>query len=381
MLNDLNAMLKEGYTRRMAMVYLDTLEKEKCAGVFDHEYMVWAHSKGFFAESASAYQLNELNYKYYLSDYDYYKAWPLNAWQRIWINDKLTLKYMLANTEFSQYMPEYYHYTTGDKLVPLIDNKIAKGIQYSEFIEVLKSKGEIACKPCNGTTAQGFHRLSFCNDEFFIDLKRSMKQDVINFIKNHPNYIFTENLYPAEVFARIHSLIHTLRVLVINPSSIAPKIAAAYLRFGVKKNGEENFANYNLYRTKDDLNFFVNVDTETGVYENGKAIYVNRVVDMPCHPDSLVRVSGKISCWNECKKMIIGIANRLGPVEYMGFDIGITENGPKIMEINSHSGIKYLQLYRPFYKDNFMHDYFAQKLKEIDHMSENEKSTRNLILR
>ena len=31
-------------------------------------------------------------------------------------------------------------------------------------------------------------------------------------------------------------------------------------------------------------------------------------------------------------------------LSYLGFDIGITEDGPKLMEINSHSGVHYLQM-------------------------------------
>ena len=73
------------------------------------------------AESVAAYGLRENKIADYLSDYDYYRIWPLNSWNRIWINDKLTLKYMLADTEYSDFMPKYYYYMTPKGLKKLLD--------------------------------------------------------------------------------------------------------------------------------------------------------------------------------------------------------------------------------------------------------------------
>lgn len=68
------------------------------------------------------YGLTEENFTEYLSDYDYYRIWPLNSWTRIWVNDKMTLKYMLANTDLGDVMPKYYYYMSQDGLRALVDN-------------------------------------------------------------------------------------------------------------------------------------------------------------------------------------------------------------------------------------------------------------------
>lgn len=100
-------MMKDGFTIKMANFYHELMKKERNSGLWSDEFIDWAHNNGFLAESAVAYNLTEENKDDYLSDYDYLKIWPLNSWERIWINDKLTLKYMLFGTQLDKYMPEY----------------------------------------------------------------------------------------------------------------------------------------------------------------------------------------------------------------------------------------------------------------------------------
>ena len=51
------------------------------------------------------------------------------------------------------------------------------------------------------------------------------------------------------------------------------------------------------------------------------------------------------------------------------------------MEVNSHPGIKYMQIFKPLYDNEILAEYFERKLCEIDNMTENEKAKRNETLR
>jgi hypothetical protein len=51
------------------------------------------------------------------------------------------------------------------------------------------------------------------------------------------------------------------------------------------------------------------------------------------------------------------------------------------MEINSHSGIKYMQIFNPFLKDDYLRRYFLEKIEEINTLTVIEKRNRNMILR
>ena len=108
----LEEMLQDGFTRKFAQFYMSILESENQNTVFDPEYVHWAHERGFTAECASVLNLTDDNINNYLSQYDFNKVWPLNNWARLWVNDKLTLKYTLSSDRLKCYLPKYYYYTT-----------------------------------------------------------------------------------------------------------------------------------------------------------------------------------------------------------------------------------------------------------------------------
>ena len=58
------------------------------------ENKLWALQRGFTANRIKLYGLTEENYRFYLSDVDYFMMHPLNNFFAFWINDKVTLKYM-----------------------------------------------------------------------------------------------------------------------------------------------------------------------------------------------------------------------------------------------------------------------------------------------
>ena len=158
----MDELLKDGFSKKFASYYLGLAQKEYNNPAYSTDFVKWSHSHGFLAESAAAYGLTENNLSYFLSDYDYYKIWPINSWTRIWINDKLTLKYLLANTKYGSIMPKYYYYTTPKGLKKLLDApKQLESPSIEEFKAVLAEVGQFACKPCNGTTSLGFFRMSF----------------------------------------------------------------------------------------------------------------------------------------------------------------------------------------------------------------------------
>jgi hypothetical protein len=55
----------------------------------------------------------------------------------------------------------------------------------------------------------------------------------------------------------------------------------------------------------------------------------------------------------------------LSEVRFLGFDIVITEDGFKILEINSHQDISTFQCYYPLLVDNAASPFFNGLLKEL----------------
>ena len=373
---NIEQMLKDGYTRKFGNKYLRTISAEMTNSAYDQKYVKWAHEHGFFAECAYAYGLNDDNYKDYLSDYDYYLIWPLNSWQKIWINDKLTLKYMLADTEYGSIMPEYYYYNADGNMIALLDNPYkGKEFKFTDFVAILKKIGIMACKPCNGTTSLGFFKLSYEGGGFFKDDKEIEKSELESLIKAQKNYIFTEYIKPSQQFEAYSPLIHTLRIVVINEHGYDPKIICGYLRIPNSLSGSANY----IVLTGENVskyNIFMGLNTKTGEYGPGKLTYVDRVICSDIHPDLGIPLSGKIENYDELKHLVLGISERFNTCSYLGFDIGVTNKGFKCMEINSHPGIKYLQIFNPLLKNEQTKDFFNKKIDEILYMSAEDKKKR-----
>ena len=378
---DLNALLSEGFTRKYAEEYLNQAKREFSNSVFDKEYIKWCHQRGFLAESASVYDINEENIHEYLSDYNLSKLWPINNWTRIWINDKLTLKYMLSNTRYDSFMPRYYYYSSDEGLRKLLDapdqNKKADA---DDFLKTLIEKGEFACKPCNGSTSLGFIRLSYENGGIYANGEMIEKRKLEHFIDLHRNYLFTEYIRPNDQFAKYSNHIHTLRVVVLNTEGFNPEIIGGYLRIPHKESGE---ANYIILDDKniDQYNIMLDIDFTTGQFGNGKKVYCFKKEDISFHPDTEEKLEGKIEDIKTLRETILGISCRFNMLEWIGFDIGVTDNGFKCMEINSHSGIKYMQIYHPLLINPRIREFFEKKLQRIHSLSKEEIMKRNSIPR
>jgi glutathione synthase/RimK-type ligase-like ATP-grasp enzyme len=62
---------------------------------------------------------------------------------------------------------------------------------------------------------------------------------------------------------------------------------------------------------------------------------------------------------------LVEISQHLAPLTYLGYDIAITDDGFKIIDINSHQGIRMFQVYGPLLRENIAADYFNYHLESI----------------
>jgi hypothetical protein len=200
------------------------------------------------------------------------------------------------------------------------------------------------------------------------------------FIASHPNYVFTEYIHPSKQFNKYSDQIHTLRIVTLNTQGNNPQIIGGYLRLPNKNNGE---ANYTVLDGTDinKFNLFVELKAQSGEYGNAMKTFCNRVEGVARHPDTNEVIAGTIPNYDSLKQTILGIAQRFNTLEWLGFDIGVTNNGFKCMEINTHPGIKYMQIFRSLYADDITREYFMRKVHEIKALSEEDKLKRNIIAR
>lgn len=353
-------LIQNGFEEKFARYYLDGIELEQKNPLYDETYGAWAHSKGFPVNHAFAYGLNEQNLVNYCSKYDYDRLWPANSWSKIWIDDKLTLKYMLYGTKFSNLMPEYYFYSTKAGLRGLMDNPYPDNQDIGTLLQVIKDKGAIACKENNGSFGVGFFKLSYENNRFFMNEEVVDEQKIQEIVEGNPNYIFTEYLYPCEQLAKIHHMIQTIRVVVLNVHGNDPFIVSKHIRFGMDALGATNFKGEN---TAENFNLFAYVDLDNGHIGDAFNLYFNRIEQCSIHPDTKEKIDVTLPELRKVKEAALEIAKYFSNLEWLGYDFCITPNGIKIMEINSHPDLKMIQVMQPLYKVPEIKEWITKKMR------------------
>lgn len=370
-------LLKDGFCALRAKAYLQGLENERKAALFDADYIEWAQSHGFKAWTCKMYGL-EIGDSLdgYLSDYDYHRSFPLNSWERIWVNDKLTLKLVLNGTGCSHLMPDYYYYSTPRGLMPLSDTPF--GNSEVNFLSCLKKFGKLACKPNNGAGASGFCVLDYFDDCFYINGKMVSEAQIIEFVKNNPNYLFTEYLYPDEFWATYSDKVHTIRINVLNPRGNEPVIVNSHMRIPTSNCEVSNRVNY---ETEEEANLYVQINHETGAMQNATLCYASHFQKIDKHPDTNAPLDVFVNGYRECAAAAIQVCRLMPNLEWLGFDFAVTNRGIKIMEINTHADHTVDQMGKPGLSRRVIADYFAQKLAAIDNMTDEQRLQRNAIQR
>lgn len=375
---NLSLLEKEGFSTNRAKLFLNWLNKEIGSPHFPEEYITWAHENGFFAESAAWYNFKQgTQTSSYLSDYDYNLIFPLNDWGRIWVNDKLTLKMALHGTRFSHIMPDYYYYTSKNGLCSLMDNE--HGNSLANFINALKQYKTFACKPNNGAMAAGFAKLDYCDVQkcFFINNIPTNELGITDFVTSHPNYLYTEYIVPSSQFINFSPIINTLRINVLNTNTSTPQIISSWIRIPTTA---AIISNRVSLASAEDYNFIVKVNSETGELIQAKRMYANKAIDAETYPSSL-SYHFTIDNWDTLKKDILGISKYFGTLEWLGFDIGVSDKGFKLMEINTHAGISYTQAFDPLLSHPVAGPYLKDRINQIKSLPLHEKNKRNCIQR
>lgn len=310
----------------------------------------WAMTKGFFPGRIKLYGLNEDNYRDYLPDWNYFMLHPLNHHFKIWVNDKLTLKYILNSNDCQSSMPEYYLYVENDgSFTYLMD--VPDGIKKdNDFIfNLLKEKGCLAIKPNSGTSGGlGFIKLEIKDNILYENNKPINLERFKEIVSNLPNHIVTEYVHQHDELAKIWKDSEcTLRVIMVKEPVVNSfdeaewSCIVSYARFGSSVSGGAS----NLSSGGIGIGF----DFETGKYNDFSIRYKKFCPDgntiLYQHPDTGVTWKGEgLPNWDYVKQMLKKICSHISSLSYLGFDVIITNDGMKLCEINTHPAGDYEQV-------------------------------------
>jgi hypothetical protein len=143
------------------------------------------------------------------------------------------------------------------------------------------------------------------------------------------------------------------------------KCLISYARFGTKMScGASNLSSGGVG---------VGFDFETGLFNDFSIRYKRFCVDgkwkQDKHPDTGIVWKGNgLPNWDFVKNKILQVCQHISSLEYLGFDVIITESGMKLCEINTHPALDYEQVIcGPVLVDEDARQYFESKEpREID---------------
>lgn len=362
----LELVIARGMDKKWARMFIKKLADDERAFPVDDEMRKACLRRGFYPGRASLYGVTEEGLANYLPDYPYFMIHPINHHFRIWINDKLSLKYTLNSCGCAELMPDYYLYVENNGNYTYLMDAPADIMRDEQFLlNLLKQKGTLAIKPNSGTSGgRGFMKVQWQKDCIWVNNKPITMDEWREIGMQLQNCIVTEYAKQHHDLDRIwpHSEC-TLRVIMVKLPQGTPYEQArwhnivSYARMGSSVSGGAS----NLSSGGIGIGF----DFETGQLKDFGIRYKKFCPDgnYVCyeHPDTHVAWKDcKLPNWDYAREKIMQTCQHIGSLDYLGLDIILTEDGMKYCEINTHPAADYEQIMcGPILADDNARAFFA----------------------
>ena len=346
----LQLLKDEGMDKKWSRMFVKKLSDDEKAFPADDQTKKWAMSRGFFPGRVMLYGLTEENYKDYLPDYNYFMMHPVNHHFRIWVNDKLTLKYVLNSNGCEQTMPKYYLYVENNGDYTYMMDAPADIPKDKDFLfNLMKKEGTIAAKPNSGTSGgRGFMKLEYRDGVIYENNKPITREEFDAFLPQMGNYVVTEYCYQHEDLSKIWPESEcTLRVIMVKLprescyDASEWKCVISFARFGATTSG--GASNLSAGGIGVGFDFATGKFNDTGLRyrrfcESGDWVVTE-------HPDTHVQWKGFcLPHWEQVRDTIDRVCKHIDSLDYLGLDIIITPEGFKFCEINTHPAADYAQV-------------------------------------
>lgn len=321
---------------------------------------LWAWRRGFLSESTVLYSLNRDNVHRYLADAPYIFAHPINGMYSTLIDSKLSLYFTLG--EFRKYLPIYYFLLVRNEIVPLDGpGRPMPRDSTDAILDLCREKGRLAMKAAAGALGEGFYAIAFDGGNFRLNGKPIEETELRRKCQGLNDYIITEYVqqHPyAESF--FPQTTNTLRILTVRDyDAHEPFIACVRQRVG--RSCSIPVDNWHMG------GMAFAVDVESGEIGRGASFHRNsELIWHERHPQTDVPITGTVvPNWKEIRAKILEMANRLPMVPYMGWDVVVTSEGFKVLEINSLPGLDIVQLHQPVLDDERLRRFYALHIPSL----------------
>lgn len=308
--------------------------------------------RGFLSRSAVLYELDRTDPSLYLSDSHRYLGTKRMVHPKLQdlINNKLTTHLLFTAMEIPG--PELLgvvwqgrvHRFPSEAQVSTIDHLRSMEIGEIHFFKVVAG--------AEGKNIHGVTRLT--EDSWDVNGSPGTDTAAAQAVAEFP-MIIERGIVQHHDQAQLNpGSVNTIRVLTM-PDVTAenrPFVAAAVQRIGCRRSEPaDNWSRGGLSSA---------VDLATGTL--GPATRLpdsNRKEWFDAHPDTGVAITGHtVPHWDKVIELVLHAANTVSFLEYVGWDIVITADGPLVLEANINSGVNVIQSHQPLLADPRVRAYY-----------------------
>jgi len=314
--------------------------------------------RGFHANRYYYYDLKNNDCCQYVSDLYNLLTYPKNGLYSALIDNKMYLPVYLHR--FADHLPDYYFLIGSGHVFRLYGDRTVVPADSPEFRDAFFSL--VQNRPCIGkpvgkSCGEGVIVFEYRAGAFYVNNKPYSSEDLWSLVKTQRNYLICERIeqHPYSV-ALSPNTTNTIRLLTCwDPATNQPFIARGFHRIGrPTMYGADNGALGGLITA---------IDVEKGTL--GRIAYISkgRVEYRNEHPDSGVPVSGTvIPRFASVASTVIRMCYELNYVPYIAWDIVVTDDSFKVLELNSNTDMYGYQLFEPLLSDSRLLAFYRKLL-------------------
>lgn len=286
---------------------------------------------GYLADQYVLYDFDHNDPKEYLSEFDWYRSRYINDPFNFLMNNKI------ASTEILRpyvKVPEIFaikvkhNYSSYDGRVKRTE----------DMFPLLEQEKAIFVKPISAGKGKGVHIFKLEDGQIFKDKDPISKEEYFHYFDSQEGWFATEMIHQHEYADKLFSrATNTIRLITLkDPDTHEFKIFFAVQRIGTEKTVPIDNGSVGGLVSK--------IDLETGVLSEARSLQSLEVWEN--HPNSGSPIKGtKIPGWDQMKTDMLALANHFPYMQFIAWDILLTQEGICIIEANTSSGVNIIQLW------------------------------------
>ena len=287
--------------------------------------------KGFVPDQYWLYDLKHRGTGEYLSEFDWYRSRRINGREAFVLNNKMVCTHLLH-----QYtdVPEILCFRKGRPIVAANGDVLDE----ASLLSLLRDAGRSFFKPTDSGKGKNILSIAREGEGFLVNGEPWQADRLVRRLFQEKNWLLCRFVEQSPFMASFFpGSANTLRIITVRDAVYhRPEVLFAVQRFGRASTGPVDNASQGGLIAK--------VDLETGELSEARTLWSKD--SFVSHPDTGTPIRGAvIPDWQEIKARVTALAAEFPYLDFIAWDILLTEQGMCVIEANASSGVNIIQLW------------------------------------